>query len=113
MENNKYKVKTKMYIGDWYGADWDDINGGNLSDFIKEIKIDLIKDLSNPSDLIKRIQRAGKKHMRLKGNVPSLNAFFWLQHYYGYYHMKLKLFMKILIIYNYDRTNNLYTVFIF
>ncbi len=26
MEKNKYKVKTKMYIGDWYGADWDDIN---------------------------------------------------------------------------------------
>ena len=85
MEKNKYKVKTKMCIGDWYGADWDDINGGNLSDFLKEIKIDPIKDLSNPSDLIKRIQRAGKEYMRLKGNVPSLNAFFWLQHYYGYY----------------------------
>ena len=81
----KFLVKTKMYIGDWYGADWDDINGGNLSDFLKEIKIDPIKDLSNPSDLIKRIQRAVKEHMRLKGNVPSLNAFFWLQHYYGYY----------------------------
>ncbi|WP_303849371.1 hypothetical protein [Apibacter mensalis] len=85
MGNNKYKVKTKMYIGDWYGADWDDINGGDLSEFLKEIKIDPIKDLSNPSDLIKRIQRAGKEHMRLNGNVPSLNAFFWLQHYYGCY----------------------------
>ena len=85
MEKNKYKVKTKMYIGDWYEADWDDINGGDLSEFFREIKIDPIKDLSNPSDLIKRIQRAGKEHMRLKGNVPSLNAFFWLQHYYGYY----------------------------
>ncbi|MCO6565186.1 MAG: DUF3289 family protein [Apibacter sp.] len=26
MENNKYELKTKMYIGDWYGADWDDVN---------------------------------------------------------------------------------------
>ena len=23
----KFLVKTKMYIGDWYGADWDDVNG--------------------------------------------------------------------------------------
>ncbi|QYN50307.1 hypothetical protein [Apibacter sp. ESL0404] len=22
----KFLVKTNMYIGDWYGADWDDIN---------------------------------------------------------------------------------------
>ncbi|MXO33382.1 hypothetical protein [Apibacter sp. B2912] len=22
----KFLVKTKMYIGDWYGADWDDVN---------------------------------------------------------------------------------------
>ncbi|MBL4746283.1 MAG: hypothetical protein JKY08_07930 [Flavobacteriaceae bacterium] len=43
-------IKTKMYIGDWYGADWGDINGWNS---------------------------------KLKGNVYSLNAFFWLQHHYG------------------------------
>jgi hypothetical protein len=45
-----YKVKTKMYIGDWYGADWGDVNGWES---------------------------------KLKGNVYSLNAFFWLQHHYG------------------------------
>lgn len=83
MGNNKYKVKTKMYIGDWYGADWDDINGGDLSEFFREIKIDPIKDLSNPSDLIRRIKEAKKRPFKLKGNVASLNAFFWLQHYYG------------------------------
>lgn len=44
-----YIVKTRMYIGDWYGADEGDING-----------------LTS-----------------LKGNVGSLNAFFWLQHHYG------------------------------
>lgn len=26
---HKYQIKTKMYIKDWYGADWDDINGVN------------------------------------------------------------------------------------
>jgi len=46
-----YEVKTKMYIGDWYGADFDDIN------YV----------VKNP-----------------KGNIPSLNAFFWLQHHFGY-----------------------------
>ena len=45
-----YKVKTKMYIQDWYGADWGDINGWES---------------------------------KLKGNIYSLNAFFWLQHHYG------------------------------
>lgn len=45
-----YKVYTKMYIGDWYGADWGDVNGSTS---------------------------------KLKGNVYSLNAFFWLQHHYG------------------------------
>lgn len=47
----RYIVKTRMYIGDWYGADEGDING-----------------LTS-----------------LKGNVGSLNAFFWLQHHYGYH----------------------------
>lgn len=46
-----YIVKTRMYIGDWYGADEGDINS-----------------LTS-----------------LKGNVGSLNAFFWLQHHYGYH----------------------------
>lgn len=46
-----YIVKTRMYIGDWYGADEEDING----------------------------------FTSLKGNVGSLNAFFWLQHHYGYH----------------------------
>lgn len=46
-----YIIKTRMYIGDWYGADKGDING-----------------LAS-----------------LKGNVSSLNAFFWLQHHYGYH----------------------------
>lgn len=45
-----YKIKTKMYIGDWYGADWGDVNGWES---------------------------------KLKGNIYSLNAFFWLQHHYG------------------------------
>lgn len=45
-----YIVKTRMYIGDWYGADEDDINGATL-----------------------------------KGFMPSLSAFFWLQHHYGYH----------------------------
>ncbi len=26
-----YSVKTRMYIGDWYGADYDDIKGGDIS----------------------------------------------------------------------------------
>ena len=47
---NHYKIKTKMYIQDWYGADWGDINGWSS---------------------------------KLKGNIYSLNAFFWLQHHYG------------------------------
>jgi hypothetical protein len=54
LENGKavnfYKIYTKMHIGDWYGADWGDINGWES---------------------------------KLKGNVYSLNAFFWLQHHYG------------------------------
>lgn len=33
MGNNKYKVKTKMYIGDWYGADWDVLNGKGIKEF--------------------------------------------------------------------------------
>jgi hypothetical protein len=45
-----YNVTTKMYIGDWYGADFDDINDGNT-----------------------------------KGKIPSLNAFFWLQHHFNCY----------------------------
>ncbi|MCX8677534.1 MULTISPECIES: hypothetical protein [unclassified Apibacter] len=24
----KFLVKTKMYMGDWYGSDWGDLNGG-------------------------------------------------------------------------------------
>ena len=46
-----YEIETHMFIQDWYGADWGDING---------------------------------LESKLKGNVYSLNAFFWLQHYYGY-----------------------------
>ena len=46
-----------MYIRDWYGADQDDVNG--LSKNSKWI----------PSK---------------KGNMPCLNAFFWLQHHHGY-----------------------------
>lgn len=26
IKNNKFEVKTEMYIGNWYGADWDDVN---------------------------------------------------------------------------------------
>ena len=33
VENNKYKIKTKMYIGDWYVADWDDLNGKGIKEF--------------------------------------------------------------------------------
>lgn len=50
-KEKSYIVKTRMYIGDWYGADEGDING----------------------------------FTSLKGNVGSLNAFFWLQHHYGYH----------------------------
>lgn len=39
-----------MYIGDWYGADWGDVN---------------------------------RWESKLKGNIYSLNAFFWLQDHYG------------------------------
>ncbi|WP_295811466.1 hypothetical protein [uncultured Apibacter sp.] len=78
---NTYKVKTKMYIGDWYGADWGDINGGSLQDFISQCEI----DWSNPVESLKRIKDFGKNYFKkhIKGDTPSLNAFFWLQHYYG------------------------------
>ena len=23
----RFKINTTMYIGDWYGSDWDDVNG--------------------------------------------------------------------------------------
>ncbi|QYN48369.1 hypothetical protein GYM73_01610 [Apibacter sp. ESL0432] len=29
----RFLVKTKMYIGDWYGADWDDLNGKGIKEF--------------------------------------------------------------------------------
>jgi hypothetical protein len=76
-----YKVSTKMYIGDWYGADWGDINGSSLQDFISQCDI----DWSNPVKSLKKIKDLGKDYFKkhMKGDVPSLNAFFWLQHYYG------------------------------
>lgn len=79
---NTFKVKTKMYIGDWYGADWGDINGGDLGAFLKEIGFEW-KDVINPGNLIDKIKKSRKENLPIKGNVPSLNAFFWLQHYYG------------------------------
>lgn len=78
---NTYKVKTKMYIGDWYGADWGDINGGSLQDFINQCDI----YWPSPVESIKRIKDFGKNYFKkhIKGDTPNLNAFFWLQHYYG------------------------------
>jgi hypothetical protein len=54
-----YDVTTKMYIGDWYGADFDDINGVNM-----------------------------------KGIVPSLNAFFWLQHHFNCYPFETEIILE-------------------
>ena len=31
-------VKTKIYIGDWYGADWDDLNGKGIKEFAPSLK---------------------------------------------------------------------------
>jgi len=95
-----YRVKTKMYIGDWYGADYDDINGGNISE---HFKFDDIDDASIPdATRWESMKRTMKKMVKIaiktgrgmvevgddmwenkKGNTPSLNAFFWLQHHYG------------------------------
>lgn len=33
-----YKVKTEMYIGDWYGADWDDLNGTGMKKYAVSLK---------------------------------------------------------------------------
>ena len=38
IESNKYKIKTEMYIGDWYGADWDDLNGKGVKEFAPSLK---------------------------------------------------------------------------
>jgi hypothetical protein len=91
-EAGKYWVETKMYIGDWYGADWQDINGGSLQDFIKQIDI----DWSNPLESLKKIKDLGKKYFKehIKGNTPSLNAFFWLQHYYGCHPFETEIIYK-------------------
>lgn len=84
-----YKVKTKMYIGDWYGADWGDINGGSLQDFINQCDI----DWPSPVESIKRIKDFGKNYFKkhFKGDTPNLNAFFWLQHYYGCHPFKSEI----------------------
>lgn len=38
IESNNYKIKTEMYIGDWYGADWDDLNGKGVKEFAPSLK---------------------------------------------------------------------------
>ena len=38
IKNNKFEVKTEMYIGDWYGADWDDLNGKGIKEFAPSLK---------------------------------------------------------------------------
>lgn len=63
------------------GSDWGDINGGNLAQFLDEMNF----DWKHPIDSISNIKKAGEKMLKeamsnKKGNVPSLNAFFWLQH---------------------------------
>jgi len=78
-----------MYIGDWYGADEEDINGGNLSDYFD------IKSLISPIDLGKSIIKAGKEMWgKKKGNVPSLIAFYWLQHHYGCYPFETEIIFE-------------------
>ena len=38
IKKNKFEVKTKMYIGDWYGVDWDDLNGKGIKEFAPSLK---------------------------------------------------------------------------
>jgi hypothetical protein len=78
-----YRVMTKMYIGDWYGADWGDINGGNLSDNFDYNDVGFFSFVGRT---IKGVIKTGKELVEnWKGNTPSLPSFFWLQHHYGCY----------------------------
>ncbi|NDV70004.1 hypothetical protein [Dysgonomonas sp. 25] len=86
--NNTYKVETRMYIGDWYGSDWGDIYQGKSFDEIFAEKREkqnwfgkqaLFEQTSNAAHSEFQLQ----KTKYLKGYIPSLNAFFMLQHYFG------------------------------
>jgi hypothetical protein len=66
-----YLVKTLMRIGDWYGSDQDDINGGGL-----------------------------------KSKIPSLNAFFWLQHHYGYHPFETEIVYESIDLIKNESDNN-------
>ncbi|MCX8677536.1 MULTISPECIES: hypothetical protein [unclassified Apibacter] len=38
IKKNKFEVKTEIYIGDWYGVDWDDLNGKGIKEFAPNLK---------------------------------------------------------------------------
>jgi hypothetical protein len=86
VEIDKYKIKTTMYIGDWYGADWDDIEQGKS---VEEIVVDMEKNYTKLGSILVNIpemasnQFQSQKLVYNKGYVPSLNAFFMLQHWFG------------------------------
>jgi hypothetical protein len=84
-DTSSYEVKTKMRIGDWYGADYNDINGGNLSGNFDFENVSLYTSVW---ELGKRVVKGAVKTVveikeNWKGNTPSLPSFFWLQHHYG------------------------------
>ena len=35
----RFKINTTMYIGDWYGSDWDDINVVIYLRFLEKLKL--------------------------------------------------------------------------
>ena len=94
-----------MYIGDWYGSDWGDLNGGkNYEEIYTKLMnqfTDLGKTLMSQNLAIAAMSgRLNEMIGHKKGNMSCLNAFFWLQYHYGYlpgYEKKYKPFETELV----------------
>lgn len=101
----RFKIDTTMYIGDWYGSDWGDLNGGkNYEEIYSKLMnqfTDLGKTLMAQNLAIAAMSgRLNEMIGHKKGNMSCLNAFFWLQYHYGYlpgYEKKYKPFETELV----------------
>ena len=82
----RFKIDTTMYIGDWYGSDWGDLNGGkNYEEIYSKLMnqfTDLGKTLMAQNLAIAAMSgRLNEMIGHKKGNMSCLNAFFWLQYH--------------------------------
>lgn len=101
----RFKIDTTMYIGDWYGSDWGDINGGKNYEEIYSKLMNQFTDvgkalLSQDMAIAAMGSRLNEMMGYKKGNMSCLNAFFRLQYHYGYlpgYEKKYKPFETELV----------------